>query len=69
MKIIPKRHSNEEIKKPEVKFDPGLALFDLRTTGLHGVEPMTSVPHQLSQQAQLELEPWLCTSAIYTQYF
>ena len=33
MKIVPKRHLNKEIKKPGVKFDPGLALIDLRTTG------------------------------------
>ena len=33
MKIISKRHLNKEIKKPGVKFDPGLALIDFRKTG------------------------------------
>ena len=33
MKIIPKRHLNKEIKKPGVKFDPGLALIDLGVVG------------------------------------
>ena len=33
MKIIPKRDLNKEIKEPGDKFDPVLALIDLRTTG------------------------------------
>ena len=45
MKIIPKRHFNKEIKKPGVKFDPGLALIDLRTTR---PRPSRSSAHDLS---------------------
>ena len=32
-KIIQKRHLNKDIQKPGFKFNPGLALIDLRTTG------------------------------------
>ena len=33
MKIFPKILLNKEIKKPELKFNPGLKLIGLRTTG------------------------------------
>ena len=63
MKIIPKKDLNKEIKEPGDKFDPGLALIDLRTTGprpswswTHDLRDSGTVPYQLSWQAQLELE-------------
>ena len=33
VKIFPKRLLDKEIKKPELKFNPGLGLIDLWTTG------------------------------------
>ena len=47
VKIFPKILLNKEIKKPELKFNPGLKLIGLRTTG-----PIWSVISEFLKQTR-----------------
>ena len=49
-KLYPKRLSNKEIKKPELKFNPGLAQIGLRTLGV-GLLPTLSCRNKMIAQS------------------